>query len=157
MSAASCADCGNLASPQITAAGRLREAARISQLSRSRRAAASARDKTSSATSLASGAATPQAPLSISGRRSRQNRAMSRGSGSSLTALPSSASRLQKRILGACPDLWRGRQAVDTAESFAPKEVCRPSVQAMATSLLHPPGPQAAALQVLASRCGATT
>lgn len=42
------------------------------------------------------------------------------------------------------------------AESFAAEEVCRPSVQAIATALLKRPGPQPAALRAFAARCGAT-
>jgi transcriptional regulator with XRE-family HTH domain len=49
----------------------------------------------------------------------------------------------------------RTLQALLAAESFAPEEVCRPSVRAMATTLLHAPGRQPAELRAFASRCGA--
>jgi hypothetical protein len=45
-------------------------------------------------------------------------------------------------------------QALLAAESFAAEEVCRPSVQTMAASLLRTPGPQPAALRAFATRCG---
>lgn len=47
-------------------------------------------------------------------------------------------------------------QALLAAESFAAEEVCRPSVQNIAASLLHASGPQPAALRAFAIRCGAT-
>ncbi len=46
-------------------------------------------------------------------------------------------------------------QALLAAENFAPEEVCRPSVRAMATTLLHAPGRQPAELRAFAARCGA--
>jgi transcriptional regulator with XRE-family HTH domain len=49
----------------------------------------------------------------------------------------------------------RTLRALLDAENFAPEEVCRPSVRAMTTNLLHGPGRHPAELRAFASRCGA--